>query len=250
MIISFSKETALIEQKMKKQNVDTAELDKFSAHASTWWDVNGDLWTLHQINPLRLHYIKSKVSLEGKRVIDIGCGGGILSESMAQAGAHVTGIDMTQSVIDIAKLHLLESKLDVTYRCQSAESAADSEANTYDVITCLEMLEHVPNPKSIVSACEKLLKPGGHIFFSTINRNPKAYLFAIIGAEYLLKLLPKNTHDYSRFIRPAELADWVRTAGLLPSETTGITYHPLTRQFSLTRDISVNYILYAWKPHE
>lgn len=235
---------------MKKQNVDTAELDKFSAHASTWWDVNGDLWTLHQINPIRLHYIKSKVSLEGKRVIDIGCGGGILSESMAQAGAQVTGIDMTQPVIDIAKLHLLESKLDVTYRCQSAESAADSEANRYDVVTCLEMLEHVPNPQSIVSACEKLLKPGGHVFFSTINRNPKAYLFAIIGAEYFLKLLPKNTHDYTKFIRPAELANWARAAGLHPSETTGITYHPVTRQFSLTQDISVNYLFYARKPHE
>jgi 2-polyprenyl-6-hydroxyphenyl methylase/3-demethylubiquinone-9 3-methyltransferase len=233
---------------MTVENVDAEELAKFAALAAHWWDANGELRTLHQINPLRLGYIESKVGLAGKRVIDIGCGGGILSESMAQKGADVTGIDLNKSLTDVAKLHLHESKATVEYLCISAEKIAEERPQSYDVVTCLEMLEHVPDPAAIVQACARLLKPGGHVFFSTLNRNPKSYLFAILGAEYLLKMLPKNTHDYAKFIKPSELSNWIRGNGMMPMGTKGIAYHPLTKQFSLNDDISVNYLLHAKLP--
>src|SRR3990167_31541 len=229
-------------------NKDPQELAKFAVLAAHWWDTEGELKTLHQINPLRLCYIKRKVDLANKAVIDIGCGGGILSESMAIEGAKVTGIDLNPSLIQVANLHQLESGTNVEYVYTSAETIANERKAFYDVITCLEMLEHVPDPEQIVSACATLLKPGGHIFFSTLNRNPKAYLFAILGAEYLLKLLPKNTHDYAKFIRPSELSEWARRAGLTPTEMKGITYHPFSKTFSLTNDTSINYLFYATKP--
>lgn len=229
------------------ENVDQEELNKFAALAAHWWDTTGELKTLHQVNPLRLSYISEKVNLSGKSVIDIGCGGGILSESMAMQGANVTGIDMNKPVIEVAKLHLLESKTQVEYLCKSAEEIANERPASYDVVTCLEMLEHVPHPESIVAACAKLVKPGGHVFFSTLNRNPKAYLFAILGAEYFLKILPKNTHDYAKFIRPSELSMWSRKVELLPQEMRGIAYNPFSQTFKLTDDISVNYLLYAKK---
>lgn len=230
-----------------KQNYDTQELAKFTAVAAHWWDTQGELKTLHQVNPLRLGYILEKIDLAGKKVIDIGCGGGILSESMAAKGAEVTGIDMNNSVIDVAKLHLLESGHKVEYLHTSAEALAEQRPAQYDVVTCLEMLEHVPDPLSIIKACATLVKPNGHVFFSTLNRNPKSYLFAIVGAEYLLKILPKNTHDYAKFIRPSELSAWARQAQLAPQELKGIAYNPLTQQFRLTEDVSVNYLLHATK---
>lgn len=230
------------------KNVDPNEIDKFASLASHWWDPNGELKTLHQINPLRLSYISEKVSLPNTKIIDIGCGGGILSESMAKAGASVTGIDMNKAGIDVAKLHLYESDTKVEYLHTSAESIAAERPGEYDIVTCLEMLEHVPDPLAIVKACATLCKPGGHIFFSTLNRNPKSYLFAILGAEYLLKLLPKNTHDYAKFIRPSELNSWAKQAGMKPLELKGIAYNPFTEEFKLTDDISVNYLMYATKP--
>jgi 2-polyprenyl-6-hydroxyphenyl methylase/3-demethylubiquinone-9 3-methyltransferase len=233
------------------QNVDQAELNKFAALSAHWWDSEGELKTLHQINPLRLGFIKEKVSLAGKTVIDIGCGGGILTEAMAKESAIATGIDMNPSLIEVAKLHLLESpesNVVAEYKTVSAESYATTHPASYDIVTCLEMLEHVPDPAAIVRACAELLKPGGHVFFSTLNRNPKSYLFAIVGAEYLLKMLPKNTHDYEKFIRPSELSTWARAAGLVPTELKGISYNPFTKQFKLTADISINYLMYATKP--
>lgn len=230
-----------------KPNYDTEELAKFAAVAAHWWDPNGELKTLHQINPLRLSYIKEIVNLSGKSVIDIGCGGGILSESMALSSAQVTGIDMNKSVIDVAKLHQLETGTQVEYKLATAEAMAEERPSQYDVVTCLEMLEHVPDPLSIVRACATLVKPGGHLFFSTLNRNPKAYLFAILGAEYVLKILPKNTHDYAKFIRPSELNAWSRQCGLSPKEMKGIAYNPFTQQFKLTQDTAVNYLFYATK---
>lgn len=229
------------------QNYDQQELDKFAVHASHWWDTEGELKTLHQINPLRLSFITEKVDLAKKNVIDVGCGGGILSESMAKAGANVTGIDLNSSVVTVAQLHQLESGTNVEYLHTAVETLAAQRKAQYDVVTCLELLEHVPDPLSIINACGVLLKPGGHFFFSTINRNPKSYLFAILGAEYLLKLLPKNTHDFAKFIRPSELSAWLRQAQMHPTELKGITYHPFTKQFELTNDISVNYILYGHK---
>ena len=233
---------------MKNENYDPQELAKFASLAAHWWDPTGELKTLHQINPLRLSYIMEKVDLKGKTVIDIGSGGGILAESMAQQGATVTGIDLNKPVIDVAKLHQLESGTQVEYLTISAESIALDRPGYYDVITCLEMLEHVPDPLSILQACATLVKPGGHLFFSTLNRNPKSYLFAILGAEYILKLLPKNTHDYAKFIRPSELNTWIRQCGLLPQEMKGIAYNPFTETFKLTDNISVNYLLHAIKP--
>lgn len=228
-------------------NIDQDELDKFAALASRWWDTEGDLKTLHQVNPHRLKYIQSRAPLSGKNVIDIGCGGGILAESMAKAGATVTGIDMHQTIIDAAKLHQLESGTNVDYRCISAEEMAAERPGQYDAVTCLEILEHVPDPAAIVKACATLLKPGGQVFFSTLNRNPKSFLFAIVGAEYLLRILPRNTHDYSKFIRPSELGSWARDAGLTPQNMTGIHYNPFNQTFKLNDDISVNYLLYATK---
>jgi 2-polyprenyl-6-hydroxyphenyl methylase/3-demethylubiquinone-9 3-methyltransferase len=229
------------------ENYDQDELNKFASHASRWWDPEGELKTLHQINPLRLGYIQSKVNLDGKSILDIGCGGGILAESMAKAGGTVTGIDMHKSIIDAAKLHQHESGTNVEYLQISAEHIATERPQHYDVVTCLEMLEHVPDPASVIAACATLIKPGGHIFFSTINRNPKAYLFAIIGAEYILKMLPKSTHDYKKFIRPSELGNWLRQAGMQPQHMKGIHYNPFTKTFSLNEDISVNYLLHATK---
>lgn len=231
----------------QQDNFDQDELRKFASLSATWWDPNGELKTLHQINPLRLDYIQKKVVLAGKNVIDIGCGGGILTESLANLGATVTGIDLNKAGIDIAKLHLLESKAKVEYLLIAAEKIAEERPEQYDVVTCLEMLEHVPDPSAIVTACAKLVKPGGHLIFSTLNRNPKSYLFAIIGAEYLLKILPKNTHDYAKFIRPSELDTWIRRSGLKTQEMKGIHYNPFTQQFSMNDDLSVNYLLYATK---
>lgn len=226
-------------------NFDTEELKKFAALAAHWWDPNGELKTLHQINPLRLDYIAKIAPLANKTVLDVGCGGGILSESMAHAGADVTGIDLNQSLIDVAKLHQLESKTTAQYRCVAVETLAAEQPGAFDIVTCMEMLEHVPDPAAIVKACFKLVKPGGSVFFSTINRNPKAYLFAIIGAEHLLKLLPKNTHDYAKFIKPSELSNWCREAGFTPRGMAGVSYNPLTQHLKITDDVSVNYMLHA-----
>ena len=229
-------------------NVDPAELEKFGALAHRWWDPNSEFKPLHDINPLRLDYVDRLVGLAGKRVLDVGCGGGILSESMAGRGAHVTGIDMSERPLKVAQLHLLESGRAVDYRLASVESLADAEAGNYDVVTCMEMLEHVPDPAATVRACSAVAKPGAWLFFSTINRNPKSYLFAIVGAEYVLKLLPKGTHDYAKFIRPSELSGFCRAAGLEVAGLIGMTYNPLTKTYALGKDTSVNYILHARKP--
>ena len=224
-------------------NADPIELEKFSQLAHKWWDPNSEFKPLHEINPLRLAYIDRIASLAGKTALDVGCGGGILSEALADAGATVTGIDLADKSLSVAKLHLLESGKKVDYRKVAAEVLAEERPAHYDVVTCMEMLEHVPDPAVIVAACAKLVKPGGHVFFSTLNRNPKSYLFAIIGAEYVLNLLPRGTHDYAKFIKPSELAQWCRNAGLGVSEVTGMSYNPLDKSYSLGRDTSVNYLL-------
>ncbi len=225
-------------------NVDHAEVGKFEELASRWWDRDSEFKPLHDINPLRLEYIDGIAGLAGKRVLDVGCGGGILSESMAARGAEVTGIDMGEAPLEVARLHLLESGLEVDYRRIPAEELAAAEPAAFDVVTCMEMLEHVPDPASIVRACHDLVKPGGYVFFSTINRNPKAYLFAIVGAEYLLNMLPRGTHDYAKFIRPSELVRWAREAGLEAEDISGMTYNPLTREYRLDpADVSVNYLM-------
>ena len=228
---------------MTSVNVDPAELAKFSELAHRWWDPSSEFRPLHEINPLRLGWIAKCAPLAGRQVLDVGCGGGILSEAMARHGAQVTGIDLSEKALKVAQLHLLESGLPVQYELASTESFAAAHAGRFDVVTCMELLEHVPDPGSTVAACARLAKPGAQIFFSTINRNPKAYLLAIIGAEYLLKLLPKGTHDYTRFIRPSELSRWCRAAGLREVELLGMTYNPLTRQFRLGSDCDVNYLL-------
>jgi 2-polyprenyl-6-hydroxyphenyl methylase / 3-demethylubiquinone-9 3-methyltransferase len=231
----------------KTMNADAAELNKFNDLAHKWWDKNSEFKPLHDINPLRLDYINNAVSLKGKLVLDVGCGGGILSESMAEKGAKVVGIDLGERALKVAQLHSLESGTDIDYRLIAVEALAEKEAGRYDVITCLEMLEHVPNPVSIVEACAKLVKPNGHVFFSTINRNPKAYAFAVLGAEYILNLLPKGTHDYAKFIKPSELARWIRDNDLLLQDQTGMSYNPLTRHYWLDHDISVNYLMHTMK---
>ncbi len=225
------------------QNADPAELEKFGALAHRWWDPQGEFRPLHELNPLRLGWIDGLAALAGKRVLDVGCGGGILSESMARLGATVTGIDLSEKPLKIAKLHLLESGLAVDYQSASAEEFSVRNREKFEVVTCMELLEHVPDPASTVAACATLVKPGGRVFFSTINRNPKSYLFAVIGAEYLLKMLPKGTHDYARFIRPSELSRWCRDAGLAPLELKGMTYNLLTSQYRLGEDCGVNYSL-------
>jgi 2-polyprenyl-6-hydroxyphenyl methylase/3-demethylubiquinone-9 3-methyltransferase len=227
------------------QNVDDAEIAKFEALASRWWDRSSEFKPLHDINPLRLNYIDQRVSLKGKEVLDVGCGGGILAESMAQRGATVTGIDLGEAPLKVAQLHAMESGVQVTYQKISAEKIAEGQAGQYDVVTCLEMLEHVPDPASIIDACATLVKPGGSVFFSTLNRNPKSYLLAIIGAEYILSLLPKGTHDYKNFIKPSELAMWIRQSELDLHELTGMSYNPLTKQYKLGKDLGVNYLAYA-----
>jgi 2-polyprenyl-6-hydroxyphenyl methylase/3-demethylubiquinone-9 3-methyltransferase len=230
-------------------NVDSVEIDKFEALASRWWDPESEFKPLHDINPLRLGYVQSRVKLEGKEVLDVGCGGGILSEAMAGVGARVTGIDMGEEPLKVAELHTLESGVEVDYRQITAEALAEAQPGSFDVVTCMEMLEHVPDPGSVVDACAKLVRPGGHVFFSTLNRNPKAYLFAILGAEYVLSLLPRGTHDYARFIRPAELDSWVRATELRVTDLTGLTYNPLTRVYRLDpKDISVNYLVACRRP--
>ena len=232
---------------MSQPNVDSGEIAKFNALAERWWDPNSEFRPLHDINPLRLNYIDERVSLPGRTVIDIGCGGGLLSEGMARRGATVTGIDMGDAPLAVATLHAEQSDVDVEYRQIAAEDIAAERAGQYDVVTCLEMLEHVPDPSSVIRACATLVKPGGHVFFSTINRNPKAFLFAIVGAEYVLRLLPRGTHEYAKLIRPSELAGWSRDAGLEVRDTTGMTYNPLTQVYKLNRDVSVNYLMHTVK---
>jgi len=224
-------------------NVDQSEIDKFSALAHRWWDPTREFKPLHAINPLRLGWIESITSLAGKKVLDVGCGGGILAESLSKAGGIVTGIDLSNKALKVAELHQLESNTSVQYRSISAEDLAKQEPENYDVVTCMEMLEHVPDPSSVVQACATLCKPGGSIFFSTLNRNPKSYLFAIIGAEYILKLLPKGTHEYDKFIKPSELAGFIRQAGLELLEIKGMTYNPLTQIYRLGSDTDVNYMI-------
>ena len=224
-------------------NADPAELEKFSRLAHRWWDAQGEFRPLHEINPLRLEWIERHAPLAGRDALDVGCGGGILAEAMARCGARVAGIDLAEKPLRVAQLHLLESRLEVRYELATAEDYAVAHAGAFDVVTCMEMLEHVPDPASAVAACARLLRPGGRAFFSTINRNPKAYLFAVIGAEYLLRLLPRGTHDYARFIRPSELAQWCRGAGLREVDLIGMSYNPLTRRYRLGRDCGVNYLL-------
>ena len=224
-------------------NVDQSEIAKFSALAHRWWDPNSEFKPLHAINPLRLSWIKSFVNLEGKRAVDIGCGGGILAESLAQSGANTTGIDLSEKALKVAQLHALEVGANLTYRAISAEDLAKEQAGQYDVVTCMEMLEHVPDPASVVQACADLCKPGGTLFFSTLNRNPKSYLFAIIGAEYLLRLLPKGTHEYAKFIKPSELVAFTRAAGLEMLGMKGLSYNPITQVYSLGDDVDVNYMI-------
>ena len=233
---------------IRVMNADPSELQKFSDLAHRWWDPTSEFRPLHEINPLRLEWINARVPLAGKVVADIGCGGGILAEAMARKGANVTGIDLSEKALKVADLHSLESGVQVRYELIAAEDLAEREAGQYDVVTCMEMLEHVPDPAAIVNACAALLKPGGHVFFSTLNRNPKSYLFAIIGAEYILRLLPKGTHDYAKFITPAELSQYIRNAGLDAHAMKGMGYNPLTKMYSLNQDTSVNYMIACTKP--
>lgn len=228
-------------------NVDLNEVAKFDALASSWWDLEGQSKPLHDLNPIRLAYIADRTSLDNANVIDVGCGGGILSEALAKSGANVTGIDMGEMPLNIAKLHALEAGLTINYQQITAEEMAGQHPEQYDAVTCLEMLEHVPDPASIIQACAEMVKPGGDVFFSTLNRHPKAYLLAVLGAEYVMKMLPKGTHDYKRFIRPAELSAWCRHAGLKVKDITGMNYNPLTRQFSLGNDVKVNYLIHCKK---
>ncbi len=226
-------------------NADPVELEKFGDLAHRWWDPHSEFKPLHDINPLRLDWIDGIVGLNGKRVLDVGCGGGLLSEGMATRGAVVTGIDLSDKPLGVAKLHLLESGQKVDYRKVAVEALAEEMPAAFDAVTCLEMLEHVPNPSSVITACARLVKPGGQVFFSTLNRNPKSYLFAVVGAEYILRLLPRGTHDYARFIKPSELARWAKMASLEPQELIGMSYNPLTQRYALGSDTSVNYLMHA-----
>jgi 2-polyprenyl-6-hydroxyphenyl methylase/3-demethylubiquinone-9 3-methyltransferase len=230
---------------MTTPNIDPVEIDKFRKQAAHWWDPQGELKTLHHINPIRLEFIDKNAPLRNKKVLDIGCGGGILSEGMAKLGAHVTGIDMCQEAIQVAQLHQHESGTSVDYFVTTAETLAAEQPAQFDIVTCLELLEHVPDPASIVNAAAQLTKPGGHLFFSTLNRTMKSYLLAIVGAEYVMKLIPKNTHDYAKFIRPSELSEWLRSAGLATQEMTGMSYNPWTKECRLTTDVSVNYLVFC-----
>jgi len=228
-------------------NADQNELDKFSALAHRWWDPTSEFKPLHAINPLRLDWIQKHIPIAGKKVLDVGCGGGILTEAMARAGATAKGVDLSEKALKVADLHGLESGVKVEYEYISAEDLALKEPEQYDVVTCMEMLEHVPEPLSIIKACAQLVKPGGRVFFSTLNRNPKSYLFAIIGAEYILNLLPKGTHDYKKFIKPSELGEYVREAGFEMNEIIGLSYNPITQVYSLGRDTDVNYLIACTK---
>ena len=228
-------------------NVDPQEIAKFEELASRWWDPESEFKPLHEINPLRLEYIDRRSKLKDKTVVDVGCGGGILAESMANRGAQVLGIDMGQAPLSVAQLHKLESGVELEYQKITAEDLATKATEKYDVVTCMEMLEHVPDPASTIAACSSLVKPGGHVFFSTINRNPKSYLFAIVGAEYVLRMLPRGTHDYKKFIKPSELESWARFAGLHLRELTGMSYNPLSKIYSLGHDTDVNYLMHFQK---
>ncbi len=228
-------------------NVDRGEINKFEELASRWWDPHSEFKPLHDINPLRLDYIDQRTGLKGKKVLDVGCGGVILAESMALRGAEVTGIDMGEAPLSVAKLHLLETGAKVDYRQITAEQLATEMPNQFDVVTCMEMLEHVPDPGSVIAACATMVKPGGQLFFSTINRNPKSYMFAIVGAEYLLRMLPKGTHDFAKFIRPSELESWIRHGGLELKELTGMSYNPFSKRYSLGSDLDVNYLSWVSK---
>ena len=230
-------------------NIDLDEVEKFASLAARWWDKDSEFKPLHDINPLRLNYIKEQCggSLKGKRILDVGCGGGILCESFALEGAEVVGIDLAEAGLEVAKLHLLESGLNVNYQKITAEEFAESNTETFDIVTCMEMLEHVPEPSSIIKSCSKLAKPQGKVFFSTINRNPKSYFFAIVGAEYVLNLLPKGTHNYEKFIRPSEIDRWARRNNLSINSIIGMTYNPITKRYKLEKDVSVNYLTHYQK---
>ncbi|MDO6462039.1 bifunctional 2-polyprenyl-6-hydroxyphenol methylase/3-demethylubiquinol 3-O-methyltransferase UbiG [Granulosicoccaceae sp. 1_MG-2023] len=231
-----------------ESNVDPAEIAKFSDLAHQWWDKNSEFKPLHEINPLRVDYVKRFTSLQGKRLLDVGCGGGIFSEGLAREGADVTGIDLAEASLNVAELHALEAGLPVSYQQISVEELAAREPGSFDVVTCMEMLEHVPDPASVVRSCAALCKPGGYVFFSTLNRNPKAWLMAIAGAEYVLKLLPKGTHEFKRFIRPSELSGFARQGSLQTLDLTGMSYNPLSKQYKLGKDIDVNYLMACRKP--
>jgi len=235
---------------MTTLNVDPAEIAKFEELASRWWDNQGEFKPLHEINPLRLQYIDQRVGLAGKKVLDVGCGGGILAESMARSGAEVLGIDMGKAPLTVAKLHAMEAEIDLEYRQVTVEELAEEMPGQFDAVSCMEMLEHVPDPASIIKACHKLVKPGGDVFMSTLNRNPKSFLFAVVGAEYILQMLPKGTHDYKKFIKPSELSNWSREAGLELKDITGLTYNPLTKVYKLSRDVAVNYMIHTIRPAE
>ena len=233
----------------ENENVDATEIAKFESMASRWWDKEGDFKPLHEINPLRVDFINERSPVAGKALLDVGCGGGILTESMQQLGASVTGIDMGHAPLAVAKLHARESGIHVEYRQSTVEQVAEAEPESRDVVTCLEMLEHVPDPGSVIEACAAVTKPGGDLYFSTINRNPKSFLFAIVGAEYVLRMLPRGTHEYRKFIRPSELAGWIREANLELKEITGMTFNPLSKEYRLNqKDVDVNYLVHARKP--
>ena len=229
-------------------NISSSEIEKFNDFATDWWDENGRMKSLHDINPLRLEYIMRQTDLTGKRVLDVGCGGGLLSEPMARLGAEVVGADAAERNIPVARVHAQDQGLEIDYRHTTAEELATGEAGQYDVVTCLEMLEHVPDPAEVVRSCTDLLRPGGHVFFSTINRNPKSFVFAIVGAEYILRLLPRGTHEYEKFIRPSELEEWARTAGLELRASVGLHYNPLMREYWLGPGLDVNYLMYYQRP--
>ena len=231
-----------------QENVDAAEIEKFDALASRWWDPEGEFRPLHEINPLRLDYIRQRTTLKDHEALDVGCGGGILAESLAHAGAKVTAIDMAEKPLAVARLHQAESGTNVEYLQSTAEGIASERPGHFDVVTCLEMLEHVPSPRNVIAACRDLVKPGGDVFFSTINRNPKSFLFAIVGAEYLLRLLPAGTHEYEKFIRPSELETWARESGLQLKGSIGLHYNPITRDYSLGPNVDVNYMMHFHRP--
>jgi 2-polyprenyl-6-hydroxyphenyl methylase/3-demethylubiquinone-9 3-methyltransferase len=239
----FTLRISALHNEANMSNSDQLEIDKFSALAHRWWDPNSEFKPLHDINPLRLQWIDGHAGLNGKKVVDVGCGGGILAESMAERGAEVTGLDLSEKALKVARLHLLESGQRVDYQYVSVEAFAEGHGGEFDVVTCMEMLEHVPDPASVIDACRKLAKPGGWVFLSTLNRNPKSYLFAIVGAEYLLNMLPKGTHNWAKFITPAELGRHAREAGLEPVEIIGMTYNPLTKVYKLEQDVDVNYLM-------